>query len=65
MEARGEPYATAERVEADTARHLALEQPEPTELTEEDRLRVELDALIEKQPDDVASLLRGWLTERA
>ena len=43
---------------------LALEQAEPVEESEEERLRQELDALIEKQPDDVASLLRGWLTER-
>ncbi|WP_370250534.1 flagellar basal-body MS-ring/collar protein FliF [Nocardioides sp.] len=44
---------------------LALGAGEPAELTEEEQLRVELDALIERQPDDVAMLLRGWLTERS
>ena len=42
---------------------LALESGDAEE-TEDDRLRRELDSLIERQPDDVASLLRGWLTER-
>ncbi|WP_148615846.1 flagellar basal-body MS-ring/collar protein FliF [Nocardioides rubriscoriae] len=50
---------------ADQTALLALEQSEPQEVSEEDKLRDELDALIERQPDDVASLLRGWLTERA
>ncbi|MBO9523532.1 MAG: flagellar M-ring protein FliF [Nocardioidaceae bacterium] len=40
---------------------LALEQAEKTE---EDELREELAALVERQPEDVASLLRGWLVER-
>lgn len=44
---------------------LALEKGETQEESEDDKIRAELDALIERQPDDVASLLRGWLTERA
>jgi flagellar M-ring protein FliF len=39
----------------------ALEAP-PTD-PEEDRAREELLALVEKQPEDVAALLRGWLVE--
>lgn len=41
---------------------LALEQ---AERTEEDELREELAALVERQPEDVAALLRGWLVERS
>ena len=41
---------------------LALEQ---NEHQEELQMRQELTALIERQPEDVAQLLRGWLTERA
>jgi flagellar M-ring protein FliF len=40
---------------------LALEEAEQGRGHE---LRREIDSLIERQPDDVASLLRGWLAER-
>ncbi|WKN47616.1 flagellar basal-body MS-ring/collar protein FliF [Nocardioides sp. Arc9.136] len=40
---------------------LALEE---SEASRADDLRDELTDLIERQPDDVAALLRGWLTER-
>ncbi|HET9423566.1 MAG TPA: flagellar basal-body MS-ring/collar protein FliF [Nocardioides sp.] len=40
---------------------LALEQ---AEVDEGDALREELVALVERQPDDVAALLRGWLVDR-
>ncbi|GAA2023366.1 flagellar basal-body MS-ring/collar protein FliF [Nocardioides kribbensis] len=40
---------------------LALEE---SERSEENDMRDELNALIERQPEDVAALLRGWLTER-
>lgn len=40
---------------------LALEE---AERSEDDELRSELSDLIERQPEDVAALLRGWLTER-
>jgi len=40
---------------------LALEQ---SELDESEALREELVALVERQPDDVAALLRGWLVDR-
>lgn len=36
---------------------------EASELGEDDTLREDLIALVEKQPEDVASLLRGWLVE--
>ena len=39
----------------------AIEAP-PVE-PEEDHIRDELLALVEKQPEDVAALLRGWLVE--
>lgn len=40
---------------------LALEQAEHDQSLE---LRQELNALVERQPEDVAALLRGWLVER-
>ncbi len=40
---------------------LALEQSEHDQSLE---LREELNALVERQPEDVAALLRGWLVER-
>ena len=42
---------------------LALTEVEST-MAEETNVREELSALIERQPDDVAQLLRGWLVER-
>lgn len=36
---------------------------EAAEMNEEDGLRDDLIALVEKQPEDVAALLRGWLVE--
>ncbi|MCX6400739.1 MAG: flagellar basal-body MS-ring/collar protein FliF [Propionibacteriales bacterium] len=41
----------------------AMAALEVAEATEEDTLREDLIALVEKQPEDVASLLRGWLVE--
>ena len=41
---------------------LALEQ---AEVNESELLRDELVALVERQPDDVAALLRGWLVDRS
>ena len=43
------------------ARVLALAEAEQVE---EHNVREELSALIERQPEDVATLLRGWLVER-
>jgi flagellar M-ring protein FliF len=34
------------------------------EHAESDEIRDELAALVERQPEDVAALLRGWLVER-
>lgn len=41
---------------------LALEQ---AEVDENEAIREELVALVERQPDDVAALLRGWLVDRS
>ena len=52
--------ATAQAVEPSPA-VLALES---LEKSESDEVRDELAALVERQPEDVAALLRGWLVER-
>ncbi len=58
-----------EQLRADAAnRHAALETPalaalESAEQAEDESMRDELIALVEKQPEDVAALLRGWLVE--
>ena len=48
---------------------VALEPPAAlalaeAEQVEEHNVREELSAIIERQPEDVATLLRGWLVER-
>jgi flagellar M-ring protein FliF len=40
---------------------MALQRAERDESAE---MRDELAALVERQPEDVAALLRGWLVER-
>lgn len=58
-----------EQLKAEQARLSALENApaalalEQAEENEEDAMQDELDALIERQPEDVAALLRGWLVE--
>jgi flagellar M-ring protein FliF len=52
--------STAHAVEPSAA-VLALESMEKSEA---DDIRDELAALVERQPEDVAALLRGWLVER-
>lgn len=58
-----------EQLKAEQARLAALEATpaalalEQAEENEEDAMQDELDALIERQPEDVAQLLRGWLVE--
>ena len=52
--------AAAEAIEPSAA-VLALESMEHSE---SDEIREELAALVERQPEDVAALLRGWLVER-
>jgi len=58
-----------EQLKADQARQAALEAApaalalEQSEEQEEDAMQKELDALVERQPEDVAALLRGWLVE--
>jgi flagellar M-ring protein FliF len=51
---------TATQVMELPAAQLALEE---SDLARDQDLRQEIDDLIERQPDDVASLLRGWLAE--
>jgi flagellar M-ring protein FliF len=53
--------AAQARVEAATAETALALTPvvEP-----EEQMRDELAALVERQPDEVAALLRGWLVER-
>lgn len=53
--------AASQQAALEANRALALEAPERTA---EDDMIDELNSLIERQPEDVATLLRGWLTER-
>lgn len=60
-----------EQLRSDAARReeaQALESPATSllslEASAEENVREELVALVEKQPEDVAALLRGWLVER-
>ncbi|MBW8751201.1 MAG: flagellar M-ring protein FliF [Propionibacteriales bacterium] len=53
--------STAETVVEPSAAVLALASMEHSE---SDEIRAELAALVERQPEDVAALLRGWLVER-
>jgi len=53
--------AAAEAALEPSAAVLALESMEHAE---NDGIRDELTALVERQPEDVAALLRGWLVER-
>lgn len=52
--------AAEAQLEAANAGVLALEA---TEQNESDEMRDELASLVERQPEDVAALLRGWLVE--
>jgi len=59
-----------EQIRTDQAQRLALEVPAPTPAIEapifepeDDRVRDDLLKLVERQPADVAALLRGWLVE--
>ncbi len=58
-----------EQLRTDVAsRNAQLESPalaalESSEQDEEESMREELIALVDRQPDDVAALLRGWLVE--
>lgn len=62
-----------EQLKQEQAERAAVTQVEPspamlalesTEQSEADEMMEELAALVERQPEDVASLLRGWLVER-
>lgn len=59
-----------EQLRADQAARTPIEAPAPAvaaleavEEAEDDKVRDDLLALVEKQPEDVAALLRGWLVE--
>lgn len=49
---------------APTAAELALASSEANERSEQQRIQDELVDLVERQPDEVAALLRGWLVEQ-
>lgn len=63
-------YVVEQLRQESTARTAALEMPpaalalEQAEHDQTMELREELSALVERQPEDVAALLRGWLVER-
>ena len=59
--ARRDATVARQRLDASPAT-MALEG---AERDGEDEMRDEIAALVERQPDDVAALLRGWLVERA
>lgn len=52
--------ATPEPIEAPATALLALEE---AEVDETQRIQQELNELVERQPEEVAALLRGWLVE--
>jgi flagellar M-ring protein FliF len=53
------PAATVDRLEpAERFESAALPRPAPAEVNDE------LAELIERQPEEVASILRGWLADR-
>ncbi|NYI99829.1 flagellar M-ring protein FliF [Nocardioides thalensis] len=59
-----------EQLRADQAARTPIEAPAPAvaaleavEEAEDDKVRDDLLALVEKQPEDVAALLRGWLVD--
>jgi flagellar M-ring protein FliF len=56
-----ESRLTATQVMELAPAQVALEE---SEALKGEELRREIDSLIERQPDDVAALLRGWLAER-
>lgn len=63
-------YVVEQLRQESTARTAALEMPpaalalEQAEHDQSLELREELNSLVERQPEDVAALLRGWLVER-
>jgi flagellar M-ring protein FliF len=59
---RAEAAARAQTQEVAAAQLLAELEPSPGP-NPADEMRAELNALVERQPDDVAALLRGWLVE--
>jgi flagellar M-ring protein FliF len=59
---RAEAAARAEAAELAAAQLLGELSPPPGP-NPADEIREELNALVERQPDDVAALLRGWLVE--
>jgi len=56
--------AAARAAQLEVAAAPALAALESSENEQAETLRVELNHLVDNQPEDVASLLRGWLVER-
>jgi flagellar M-ring protein FliF len=57
---RQEALERQQRAAIEAPAMLALET---AEASEEERVREEIASLVERQPEDVAALLRGWLVE--
>jgi flagellar M-ring protein FliF len=57
---RAEAAARAAQLETPNPALAALESAEEEET---ENMRRELNTLVDKQPEDVATLLRGWLVE--
>jgi len=61
---RADAEARAAALDAGNPALAALEAAEDEESTTAANLRQEVNTLVERQPEDVANLLRGWLVER-
>lgn len=60
---RADAAARAEAAELNAAQALGELEPAPP-ANPTDEIRAELNDLVERQPEDVAALLRGWLVEQ-
>jgi flagellar M-ring protein FliF len=60
---RADAEARAGELEASRLNELEATPRAPLELNPADEIRAELNDLVERQPEDVAALLRGWLVD--
>ncbi|WP_300682352.1 flagellar basal-body MS-ring/collar protein FliF [Nocardioides sp.] len=64
LRSEADARATAQANELEAGRLLAeLEHSGPAEPNPADEIREQLNSLVERQPEDVAALLRGWLVD--
>jgi flagellar M-ring protein FliF len=61
-EAERQALTDLQALQAEAAEHVALEVPQ--EVQQRVQIHTEIAELIDSQPDEVASLLRGWLADR-